>query len=271
MQSHQVSIHGMESQSYKWERMLFGLEPQPPELDEKVLNTIKIFSHDIRGSLISMVAILKLLCRGYCGKMDEGVEDRLNQLLSRMISLIGTTEEYLSLAFPLHDDSERELEALDVTRDIINPLVEELGPEMKDRQMRIENRVDATSCRKISIREGWMWLKVVFRNLLKNAINYGAKGGEIVLDFEKRESDCRMNVFSTGEPIPVEFRDKLFSKFARFGGGSYGATPGMGLGLYLVRQILREHGCDISYEAKENGSNFILTLPSVCRDRGDKE
>jgi two-component system phosphate regulon sensor histidine kinase PhoR len=44
-------------------------------------------------------------------------------------------------------------------------------------------------------------------------------------------------------------------------GNVNGISDGMGLGLYLTKMIVQKHGGDIWYEAKENGSNFVLSLP----------
>jgi signal transduction histidine kinase len=72
-----------------------------------------------------------------------------------------------------------------------------------------------------------------------------------------------LNVFNSGKPIPEDHRDKLFTKFMRFGnnGNGNGILDGMWLGLYLIKTIIQKHGGDIWYEAKENGSNFVFTLP----------
>ncbi len=67
-------------------------EPRRNEMD---LDALRIISHDITGSLISMSATLKLLSRGYWGKMDEGVTNSLEELLSQTLSLIRMTERCL--------------------------------------------------------------------------------------------------------------------------------------------------------------------------------
>jgi K+-sensing histidine kinase KdpD len=59
------------------------------ESGENILNLLKIMSHDIRGPLVSMVATLKLLNRGYYGKMDEDVADRIKELLLNTTRLTG--------------------------------------------------------------------------------------------------------------------------------------------------------------------------------------
>jgi signal transduction histidine kinase len=210
-----------------------------------------------------MSATLKLLSRGYYGKMDEGVANHLKELLSKTICLIGTTEESLGRTFSIHDDLETLAETWDLRQDIINPILEELSGEIKDRHILIDNCLSAISTHQIPIKGSKIWLKIVFRNLLKNAIKYGVKGGMIAIGFENQGSYWRLNVFNSGKPIPEEYRDKLFTKFLRFENNSNvnGISDGMGLGLYLTKTIVQKHGGDIWYEAKENGSNFVLSLP----------
>jgi signal transduction histidine kinase len=154
------------------------------------------------------LATLKLLNRGYYGKMDTGVADRLKELSSKTHSLIGMSEEYLGRALSMDEEIERDEKIFDLMQDVINPVLEELSPELKDHRLLIDNSFTA---RRISIRAGWIWVKTIFRNLLKNAIKYGEKGCMITLGFEDRGSSYRLNVYNTGKPIPAEYRDNLFS------------------------------------------------------------
>jgi light-regulated signal transduction histidine kinase (bacteriophytochrome) len=69
-----------------------GLKPEP---DENILNLLKIMSHDIRSVLLSMLATLKLLNRGYYGKMDEEAAQKIKELLSHATRLTGIAEDCL--------------------------------------------------------------------------------------------------------------------------------------------------------------------------------
>jgi signal transduction histidine kinase len=263
MEGCQILLGDRDPQSLYEGRRNSQLESQKPNLDEKVLNIVRIMSHDIRDSLVSMSATLKLLMRGYYGTMDEGVANNLKDLLSKAVGLIGLTEEYMGLTFSIGDDSEIGDEVLDLRQDIINPVLEELDGEIKDRDILADNCLSPISANQILIKGNKIWLKMVFRNLLKNAIKYGDKGSTIAIGFEDHGSYFRLNVFNSGKPIPEEYRDKLFTRFVRFENNSNGngMGDGMGLGLYLIKTIIQKHGGDIWYEAKENGSNFVFTLP----------
>ncbi len=234
-------------------------------IDEQILNMLKVMSHDIRGPLVSMSAILKLLNRGYYGKMDEGVANSLNGLLSNTIALIGIVEEYLGRTLSIDGDLEIEEEVLDLMQDIINPVLNELSSDLKDYRILIDNHLCATSTHPVSVKGNKILMKTVLRNLLKNAIKYGDKKGQIIIGVEECGPSYRLNVYNNGRPIPKEYHDKLFKKFVRIGknGNGNGISDGMGFGLYLTKTILQKHGGDIWYEPKEDGSNFVFTLPAA--------
>jgi signal transduction histidine kinase len=72
-----------------------------------------------------------------------------------------------------------------------------------------------------------------------------------------------MNVFNIGTPIPEEYRSMLFSKFGRIPSKQNQNREGMGLGLYLVKEIIQHHGGCIWYEAMDDGSSFAFILPNT--------
>jgi len=232
-------------------------------LNEKMLNMVKALSHDVRGSLLSISATLKLLSRGYYGKMDEAVVHRIKELFSKTSGLIGITEEYLGRSFSVNNDLNTEVESLDLMKDALIPVLKELSSELKGRHLMIDHRLHAMSNKPISIRTNGIWLKMVFRNLLRNAVRYGDKEGMITIGFEDRGSCYRLNVYNSGKPIPEEYREKLFTKLMGNMNGQNGkeGAGGTGLGLYLIHKVIQKLGGEIWYEAKENGSNFVFTLP----------
>ena len=224
------------------------------------MNMLGILSHDIRGSALSLSATLELLIRGYYGKMDEGVVSSLKEMLSRTACLAGMTEECLSGISSGHFPIETRGEMLELVRDIIHPVLEELSYDLKRAHIRIDHRLDGIVGKENLIKGSRFWLKAVFRNLLKNAIQYGGDGSTIVLSFEDHRSFYRFNVYNSGKPIPEQYRDKLFSCGSN--GNGNGGGHGLGMGLYLTKTIIQNYGGEIWYEAKDDGSNFVFTLPS---------
>ncbi len=233
-------------------------------LNEGILNMLMVVSHDLRSPLVSVEATLKLLIRGIYGKMDESVKNTVNDLYGRVEKLLGIAEDCLGKASAITGEVEFKRKMLDLREDIIDPVLNELAQEMEEQHIVIDNRLGAVPAKQVPVQADKVWLKIVFRNLFSNAIKYGGKGCVIAFGCEDCGSYYKLNVYNCGEPIPEDFRDKLFTKFCRIGERSEVSSEGMGLGLYLTKQIIQKHGGDIWYEPKEWGSNFVLTLP---RDR----
>jgi signal transduction histidine kinase len=105
-------------------------------------------------------------------------------------------------------------------------------------------------------------------NLLENAIKYNVPNGQVVLSIEKKTDVpfVQINISDTGLGIPSEALDKLFTKFFRAENALTKETAGSGLGLYIVRNVIRRHGGQIWVESVVNrGTTFHFTLPTDSR------
>jgi two-component system sensor histidine kinase VicK len=106
-------------------------------------------------------------------------------------------------------------------------------------------------------------LEIVFRNLIENAIRYNIENGEVIVKIEKLSDRpfAQISVKDTGMGIAPEDMKKLFTKFYR--GANVMNTSGTGFGLYITRNIVRQHGGEVWAEsAVGRGSTFYFTLPT---------
>lgn len=96
----------------------------------------------------------------------------------------------------------------------------------------------------------------VFLNLITNAVEAMPDGGSVEIRAERNGTSVMVNVDDTGPGIPDSVRDRLFEPFAT------SRKSGLGLGLALSRQTVREHGGDLWVEdADRAGAHFRLRLP----------
>ncbi len=235
--------------------------PNLQALHEEISNALKILTHDLRGSLVSISATLKLINRGYYGRIEGEVEDKCGELIESVTGLIKMCEEFLNRGLAARDRLCFDRELLDLRDDIVHPVLEELFPEIKAHQIHIDNRIEEVQTLQIPITGSRIWLKTVFRNLIKNAIQYGDIGGTIAFGLDTLGSSYRLNVFNSGKPIPEPWRRNLFTTASPDRGGRLPGVHGMGVSLSLIKRILQKLGGNIWYEAKEQGSNFVFTLP----------
>ncbi len=229
-------------------------------LNQDILHMLMIMSHDIRGPLVALAATLKLLLRGSYGNMDDSVSNTLSDLQTRVIRLLGVAEDYLGKAHSLDGSLKIQRETMDLRQDIIDPVLNELANEIEQRKIVIDNRLGAIPAGRIPVRANKIWLQTVFRNLFSNAIKYGGKGCRIAFGFEDHGGYYRLNVYNSGLPISPEVQSRLFTKFCRAGAGEVGRQDGVGLGLYLIKEVIHRHGGEIWYEARHDGSDFIFTI-----------
>lgn len=107
-------------------------------------------------------------------------------------------------------------------------------------------------------------LAQVLKNLLSNAVKYSPAGSpiDITLGLSGDRSRAVVTVRDLGPGVPPSERDRLFQKFARL--STAGGTRGSGLGLYICRQILRDHDGELLADwPSGGGSLFSFELPAV--------
>ncbi|MGC8495200.1 MAG: PAS domain-containing sensor histidine kinase [Syntrophobacteraceae bacterium] len=248
------------SERKRAETALLESEQRVRRLNEHILNMVMVLSHDIRGPLVAIASILKLMLRSVYGKLDQSLANTVQDLLSRCARLLGTAEDYLGKASIVGGAMEMEREVLDLRQDIIDVVLEELADDITRSEIVIDNRLGTIPAGSIPILANKTWLKAVYRNLFSNAVKFGGKGCTISFGFEQCESHYRLNVYNSGRPIAESDREKIFHRFGRIEPLEGPIPDGVGLGLSLCREIILEHGGKIWYEARPEGSNFVFTI-----------
>jgi signal transduction histidine kinase len=104
-------------------------------------------------------------------------------------------------------------------------------------------------------------LEQVLTNLLDNAVKYSPEGGKIMVEVtDGNPTIATLAVRDWGVGIPVEHREGIFKRFYQAHAGTHMA--GLGVGLYVARQIVNLHGGTIEAEFPDDGgTRFVVTLP----------
>jgi signal transduction histidine kinase len=108
-------------------------------------------------------------------------------------------------------------------------------------------------------------LEQVLTNLIDNAIKYSPEGGQIHVALTNGAQGVTLAVRDRGVGVPLEHRRHIFDRFYQaHAGGPLTSMAGMGLGLYISRQIVELHGGSIRAEFPEDGgTRFVVTLPAL--------
>lgn len=102
------------------------------------------------------------------------------------------------------------------------------------------------------------WTAEAISNVIDNAVKYTPQGGFVCLQITEYPSFLRLDISDSGVGIPEEEQAKIFGRFYR-GKQSVG-TDGVGIGLYLTREIINKQNGYMKVSSDENGSTFSMFL-----------
>jgi signal transduction histidine kinase len=221
------------------------------ELRELVIG---ILGHDLKSPLSAASALTQLILR------HEGLPE---VVVRRVVAVDSSIERMNDLIATLLDFTESRFKgALTIARTatdlelICARVVREQLAESPGRT--IFQRCEAPI-------EGY-WdpvrLEQVVSNLISNALKHGNPVGPVEVRAHVDGSDIVLEVANEGGLIPTDVLGKLFEPFWRGSAGESGGRRGLGLGLYIVRQIALAHGGSVAVESThERGTVFTVRLP----------
>ncbi|TCD28706.1 PAS domain-containing sensor histidine kinase [Pedobacter psychrodurus] len=142
----------------------------------------------------------------------------------------------------------------------LNELIEEISDEFK--QTSDSHTILLNLGEKVRIFGDRIRIGQVITNLLSNAIKYSPKASRVTLRTLVNGKKASISVEDTGIGISIQSQKNIFDKFYRANGVVNGKYSGLGLGLYIVSQIVKEHRGGISVSSREQeGSVFTIDLP----------
>jgi signal transduction histidine kinase len=146
--------------------------------------------------------------------------------------------------------------------EICRQVADEFRAAHPDREIRVEVEGDVTG----------RWdpdrLAQALANLCKNALDYGAPREPVDVRAAGREGSVEVTVANTGAPIPADVLPTLFDPYRRASSREH--RTGLGLGLFIVREIARAHGGTVEPRSLNGRVEFSLHLPRLRRAEGSE-
>ena len=225
---------------------------------EHLLNAHKILlanaSHELRSPLSRLRMAAERL-----GSGDEAAAAAQAEIRRNIAELDALVEEVL-LASRLQAGAEQDFRPEEL--DLVGLLAEECAPYNAD--------LAAPSAPMPSLHGDPRLLRRLFRNLLENAARHGG-AGQPAVSVSHAGSMAKVSVCDRGPGVPEDERELIFERFQH--GTSAGHRGGLGLGLYISKEIVQLHGGTISCEAPiGGGARFVVRLPerSLARTNGTR-
>ena len=142
-------------------------------------------------------------------------------------------------------------------RDVVQRVVDEFEPSLDNHSLQVQLPETPLSLLGDELR-----LDQVLRNLVQNAIKYTPDGGVITVTARQDQANAIVTVEDTGVGIATNELPALFERFYRTPNATANDISGLGVGLYVVREIVRLHEGSILAESQPGqGSRFTVQLP----------
>jgi len=220
---------------------------------------LSVAAHELKTPLTTMLGYAQMLLRYLRPPTDGDLEEQIVQ--RALLAIEQQSERLTRLVSRLLD-----IARIEGGRLRVEPTRTDLVPLVKGVAERIQS---GTSSRRIVVTvpdslvgmvDG-LRFEQVLTNLLDNAVKFSPTGADIEVELsETSVGMARLTVTDHGPGIRAEDRDRIFDRFYQAHTGHYAA--GMGLGLYISRQIVEQHGGSINAEEPaEGGTRFVVVLP----------
>ena len=141
----------------------------------------------------------------------------------------------------------------------LNALVEEVLADL-DPLAREKNIELSGNCENLTMEGSDILIYRLVYNLVENAIKYNQAGGQVTVTAVGKDRHIYLAVTDTGNGIPQELRERIFEPFFRVDKSRSRALGGVGLGLALVREIVRVHDGSISVRDNPAGGTVFEVI-----------
>ncbi|HET7422672.1 MAG TPA: HAMP domain-containing sensor histidine kinase [Gemmatimonadales bacterium] len=143
---------------------------------------------------------------------------------------------------------------------LVREIVERFAPLAGASSVRLRTELDETVLAPVDADA----LTQILLNLLDNAFRHGGDGGAVVLRLGLHDTLARLEVEDAGPGVPSAMREQIWAPFVRI--DRRASAPGSGLGLAVVRELVRAHGGECRVEQPvTGGARFVVELPGAAR------
>ena len=171
-------------------------------------------------------------------KMVTEQNDRLNKMVKTLLDM--------SELQTVGRDDEIILDAL------VDEVLEDLEPLAEGKNIRLIGK-----CKDITMVGSDILIYRLVYNLVENAIKYNHSGGQVTVTADRKEEHVYLSVEDTGAGIPEELKERVFEPFFRVDKSRSRELGGVGLGLALVREIVRVHDGSITVKSNPSGGTIF--------------
>jgi signal transduction histidine kinase len=219
------------------------------ELDKLKTEFLSLATHQLRSPLTAIKGYASMILDKTYGEFPETLKEPLTRIFQSTQNLAKVIEDFLNVSKIEQGGMKYQFVNLNIVQ-LVSQIVKELEilANAKGLELKMENTLSSSEI----ILGDEQKLRQVFLNFIDNAIKYTASGSILVRIVSENVNHIRIDIKDTGAGISAGEKNKLFQKFGRTQSGKLN-TGGSGLGLYLAKKIITDHGGEITIESEGMG------------------
>ncbi len=231
---------------------------QEKELEQMKADFYSMITHDLRSPATAITGFVEILAQETIGPLNSAQKEIISIIQRSVQKLLNLVNDFLD--YSAIDAGFLRLECTETDLDqVVREAVREAQPLANQRRHMLNMHLPAEPV--LTWADGERMNQVV-TNLLTNAIKYTPEGGHISVALQSTPDSFIIEVSDNGIGIPADQIPLLFSKYKRVSDGRTRNIQGTGLGLLIVKEIVKAHGGEITVESEPGrGSTFHVTLP----------
>ncbi len=234
------------------------------ELDKAKSEFVSIASHQLRTPITAVKGYSSMLLEGTYGVIPEKAKAALERIFESSNRLVHMITDFLTLSRIERGKLEYVFQKTDF-KEMVSSVMEELKTVNKREKKGLDMSLDVADKENYALNLDQEKIRQVIYNIIENAMKYTPKGF-IKVSLSKTPDKRRVvfKVQDSGIGLRRESLEKLFQKFSQAGDKNHaGAIIGIGLGLYVAKEIIQAHRGEIRAESRGEGkgSTFYAELP----------
>lgn len=252
----------IEDEIIRLSNELNDLRTREKVLAQKKSEFLETASHHLRDPLTAIKGYSSMLLEGSFGELTDRAREAVEKIFESSKRLVTMISDFMDIS-----SIESGSMLFTFARVNLKDLVYETAQSMKDEAahsgVSMEVVVNEKDGADYSVNADLKRMRQVILNLIDNAVKYTPRGNVTILLSSSGSGTIFLRVSDTGIGMNEITMEKIFRKFSRAEGANKTYTEGIGLGLYVAKEIIRKHNGRIWAESKGEGfgSTFYIELP----------
>jgi signal transduction histidine kinase len=229
------------------------------ELNQLKTNFIANISHELRTPLTHIKGYLDLFSEGSFGELTKEQVEALNVLKKAENRLEQLIEDLIQFSMAARGDLSLNLQEVSMHR-LISAMIERSRGKAKQHNVTIKSNLGENLPTVLADEDKIGW---AIMQLIDNAIKFSSKDGQVLAQVSHSSAGLiSIAITDNGIGIPKERIEEIFEPFHQLDGSARRRYSGTGLGLAMVRRIVKAHGSEVLVRSVVGkGSRFEFSLP----------